>query len=1011
MHRDIADDILRIRRALELRLWPAVHAERVPADVTVTHLPGEPEPFHDAVARTFEPFPPGSPWGPAWSTSWLRVEAEVPAAFAGRELEMLVDLGFNTGGPGFQAEGLAYDEGGAVVKGVEPRTTHLPLGTGLRAGERVRFFVEAAANPRIPGPLPTPNGDVRTRDERPLYVFTGAWLAAFDREVWSLALDVQVLLELALEQPERTLRRRRIVDGLGAMLDLLDPLDVAASATRCREAIAPLLDSPAQPTEVEVTAVGHAHIDSAWLWPVRETKRKCARTFANVLQLAERYPELVFACSSAQQYEWVKQTQPGLWRRLLDGVASGAFVPVGGMWVESDTTMPGSEGLVRQLTEGASFFADELGVECEETWLPDSFGYSGALPQLCRLAGSRGFLSQKMSWNATNTFPHSSFWWEGIDGTRVFTHFPPAATYGSELSGSDLARSVRDHRDLGPSGTALLPFGWSDGGGGPTREMLEVARRTRDLEGSPRVVQRRPAEFFERAIAENPDAPVWRGEMYLEYHRGTFTSQVAMKQGNRRMEHLLVEAEAWSAAASLRTGAAYPYDELQQLWRGTLLNQFHDILPGSSIAWVHREAREQYRDLGERAEALIARALHALAGEGERELVANPAPHERRGIPATALAAASAEAGAVPITVVEEGDRHVLSSAHVRVVVGPEGTLRSVRDLAADREVLTAGSHGNVLELYQDTPNNFDAWDIDAFYVGSRQPVTDPPAVVTTGMRDGVPHVRVERHLGRGSSAVQEISLAPEAARVDLRTHVDWHEQHTLLKVAFDLDLHAERYAAETQFGHVWRTTDVNTSWDAARFETMAHRWVHVPEPGYGVSLINTGTYGHDVGRGSSTGDARGAGTTRVGLSLLRSPVHPDPETDQGEHEFSYALLVGTDLVDTVREGYATAMPERTVRGGSPAEPLVQVDDPGVVVTAVKLATDRSGDVIVRCYEATGARRRPTLRLGIPVALVQITDLHERPNEEVAALTSVTRDGDLLVLTLAPFQVVTLRFS
>jgi len=427
------------------------------------------------------------------------------------------------------------------------------------------------------------------------------------------------------------------------------------------------------------------------MWPVRETIRKCARTFSNVAALADAYPDLRFACSSAQQYAWVQEHHPHVFARIKEKVASGQFVPVGGMWVESDTNLPGGEALARQLVQGRRYFARELGVEEQpEVWLPDSFGYTGAFPQLARLAGARWFLSQKMSWNTTNRFPHHTFWWEGIDGSRVFTHFPPADTYGSKLSGEQLAYGVANFADAGPANRSLLPFGYGDGGGGPTREMMETARRVADLEGSPRVVVETPAEFFAGAEAEYPQAPVWSGEMYLEFHRGTYTSQLAMKQGNRRTEHLLREAELWGATAAVRAGADYPYDHLDRLWQDTLLLQFHDILPGSSIAWVHREARDTYRRLAGELEALVAGSLAAAAGSGEVEVLANAAPHDRDGVPA--LAAGTPAAPGAPVTVARDGDAVVLDNGLLRVRVDADGTIGSVRDLVADREVLAPGA-------------------------------------------------------------------------------------------------------------------------------------------------------------------------------------------------------------------------------------------------------------------------------------------------------------------------------
>jgi alpha-mannosidase len=925
---------------------------------------------------------------------------------AGRRVEVLVDLGFRTGGPGFEAEGLVWTPDGVPVKGIEPRNLYVPVADPAQGGEVVDLYVEAAANPSIGGVPVTDLGDLDTVPDTLLYRLARADVAVLDEEVQALALDVQVLHELALTLTPGDPRRERVRAGLERLLDTLDAHDVPGSAAQARAEVADLLAAPAAPSAHRVSAVGHAHIDSAWMWPVRETIRKCARTFSNVVALADAYPDLRFACSSAQQYAWVQEHHPHVFDRIREKVASGQFVPVGGMWVESDTNLPGGEALVRQLVQGKRYFARELGVEPREVWLPDSFGYTGALPQLARLAGARWFLSQKMSWNTTNRFPHHTFWWEGIDGSRVFTHFPPADTYGSKLSGEQLAYGVANFADAGPASRSLLPFGYGDGGGGPTREMMEVAHRVADLEGSPRVVVETPAEFFAGAEAEYPQAPVWSGEMYLEFHRGTYTSQLAMKQGNRRTEHLLREAELWAATAAVRTGAAYPYAHLDRLWQDMLLLQFHDILPGSSIAWVHREARETYRRLATELEEVVGAALVAAAGPGDVEVLANAAPHPRAGVPALGLAPAAGPGA--PVRVQHAGGAVVLDNGLLRVRVDPDGTIGAVRDLVADREVLAPGTSANVLQLHPDQPVRFDAWDVDEFYRRRVHEVRGLDALDVDESDPAAPVVRVTRHDG-GSTYVQTIALTAGERRVDLALDVDWHERETLCKVAFPLAVHAERSASETQFGHVHRATHTNTSWDAARFEICAHRWVHVAEPGYGVAVVNDSTYGHDVTR-PGPGDARGAGATTVRLSLVRAPRYPDPETDQGRHVLRYALVCGATVEDAVREGYRINLPARRVRGGGAVPPLVQVE--GATVEAVKLADDRSGDVVVRLYESLGGRGRAVVRPSFATSGASVRDLLEREDPEVAALAPavVAEDGSVAV-DLGPFQVVTLRFA
>jgi alpha-mannosidase len=996
MHRDLASLTQRIDRALEQRLIPALYADAEPVEVTAAHLPGEPVPFAAARELDYAPFPVGGAWGRAWSTTWFRLTGTVPERMRGRRVELLVDLGFEKAGPGFRSEGLAYTADGVPIKGIEPRTAYVPVARAAAGGEPVDVFVEAAANPRFDGTI-SPLGDPDTVPDRPLYRLDRAGLAVLDEEVFGLVLDVKVLHQLAEELDDREPRRHEIRRALEEMLDDLDVADVAGSAARARARLAGVLSAPAAASAHRVSATGHAHIDSAWLWPVRETIRKCSRTFSNVTALADEYPELVFACSSAQQYAWLREHHPQVYERVRAKVASGNFVPVGGMWVESDTNMPGGEALVRQFTQGKRFFAREFGVEPREVWLPDSFGYTAALPQLARLAGFRWFLSQKMSWNTTNRFPHHTFWWEGIDGSRVFTHFPPSDTYSSELTGRELAYGVHNFTEHGRARHSLMPFGYGDGGGGPTREMLETARRVADLEGSPRVSVRAPAEFFADAEAEYPDAPVWSGEMYLEFHRGTYTSQVAMKRGNRHTEHLLREAELWAATAAVRTGFAYPYEELDAIWQQALLMQFHDILPGSSIAWVHRQARETYAGLAERLTAIIDAATAALAGDGDTELVANAAPHSRDGVPALGLGPA---ADPSPVTVTEGPESTVLDNGVLRVTVGPDGMLTSIRDLRADREVLAGPA--NLLQLHPDTPNRFDAWDLDEFYRHRRRDLTETVKVETDGGT-----VRVTRHDG-ASTYVQTIMLRAGSPVVDFGVDVDWHERETVLKVAFPLDVHAEHSSSEIQFGHVRRPTHTNTAWDAAKFEICAHRWLHVGEAGYGAALVNDGTYGHDVTR-RAPGDGLGAAATTVRLTLLRAPLYPDPQTDQGRHTFGYSLVCGAEIADAVREGYRANLPPRRLRGRGPVAPLIELDDDAAVVESVKLADDGSGDVVVRLYESLGGRARPRVTASFDLAAASVCDLLEREDSEIAALAPAVVDGRSVELALKPFQVVTLR--
>ncbi|MFJ5721208.1 alpha-mannosidase [Streptomyces sp. NPDC093149] len=1104
MHDDRPQVEDRLERALHQFIRPAQYPDRTPLALSVRHIPGEPVPVDQALAGTFEPFRTGTEWGEPWSTSWFRLEGSVPREWAGRRVEVVVDPGFSGQGPGFQAEGMLYDAAGVPLKGVHPRNRHLTVASPAIGGEPVSLLLEAAANPSVleHGFVPSPLGDVTTAGDRPLYRFTSADLAVLDEEVWHLVLDIEVLTELMRELPVDRSRRHEILRALERMLDAVDLHDVTGTAPAGRAELAETLSRPAAAGAHRISAIGHAHIDSAWLWPLRETVRKASRTFANVTALAQDYPELVFAASQAQQYAWVKEHQPHIWERVKQAVAEGRWTPVGSMWVESDANMPGGEALARQLVHGKRFFAQELGVDTEEIWLPDSFGHTGAFPQLARLAGVKWFLTQKLSWNQSNEMPHHTFWWEGIDGTRVFTHFPPVDTYNAQLHGHELAHAEKNFAEKGLATRSLVPFGWGDGGGGPTREMLEKARRLRDLEGSPRVGIESPSAFFATAEAEyGAHAPVWSGELYLELHRGTYTTQAKTKQGNRRSEHLLREAELWATAATLRSpGHRYPYETLDRLWKTVLLHQFHDILPGSSIAWVHREARETYESVRRELADVVADAVAALGGT--RDLVAlNCSPYQRSQVmeldaeasavlpsgayaqplgdgrtavlaQAPGLGAGRLDGSAVPEHAVmatrytggpateradeptnsgpgsgpttetaqqptnepvdgawgrpvdrpvdgasgrpvdrpvdgaadrpkggPAGKGFVLDNGLLRVVVDGDGLIAAVRDLGAGRDVLVPGHRANLLQLHPDHPNHWDAWDIDRHYRRTRTDLTEADSVELIEEGPLRAAVRVTRSFG-ASHLVQEIRLTADSRRIDIDTEVDWQESEKVLKASFPFDVHAERSTAEIQFGHIHRPTHDNTSWDAARFEICAHRWLRVAEPGYGIALLNDSTYGHDVTR---TPHAAGLGTT-VRLTLLRAPRSPDPEADLGRHRFGYALAPGSEVTDAVQEGLALNLPLRAAV--APVLPsLLSTGHPAVTVESVKLAEDRSGDVVVRLYESAGGRARTTMRVGFPVVRARITDLLERPLHEADT------DERGLVLSLRPFQILTVRLT
>jgi len=990
----------RLGRFVEELIAPHLYGETHQLELRAWQVPDEPVPFAEAVTQAYEPFAVGSPWGRGWSTMWLHVTGTVPTDWVDQHhCEIVVDLGFRKNLDGGQAEGLAFRPDGTIIKAIEPFNRYLPV----EDPGNIDFYLECAANPEVAvggSWHPTPFSAKDTVPDEALYVLRRLDIARRNLEVWELDQDIEVLAGLVEELPADLPRRAEIVVALNAAMDALDPRDVAGTAADARAALAGVLSRPANASAHRVLATGHAHIDSAWLWPIRETVRKCARTFANVIALTEEHPDLVFSCSSAQQYAWVKAFYPELWERLKQKVAEGRFVPVGGMWVESDTNMPGSEALARQFIHGKGFFLREFGYEPTDVWLPDSFGYSGALPQIAAAAGSQYFLTQKMSWNETNVLPHHTFWWEGIDGTRIFTHLPPVDTYNSRLAAFELAKAERQYAEQGHGTISLVPFGYGDGGGGPTREMVAKAHRTANLEGSPTVRIGTAAEFFDQASAELPNPGTWSGEMYLETHRGTYTSQLRTKQGNRRSEHLLRAAELWATTASVRAGLAYPAEELRGVWETVLLQQFHDILPGSSIAWVHREAEANYARVAGVLEGIIDRSLAALTGTGDAVLAVNSSPVTLAGIAPFTVGAPVAEPSGV--SVAAEGGGWVIDTGVLRVVVDPEGLLPSVVHTPTGRELVAAGRKFGLLQVHNDRPSMYEAWDIDAHIGRVVEDLEKADSVRLVTSEPGLAEVETVHSIG-ASTITTLLRFTAGSAAIDLDLDIDWHEQRRLLKLAFPTSIFTDRATSEIQFGHIARPTYTNTTWDVARYETCAHRWVQVAEPGFGFAVANDSTYGHDIRRDHPGGGAPG---TTVRLSLIRGPMFPDPKTDQGRHQLRVSAVCGADIETAIAAGQRLNQPVREVRGADAVAPIVTSEVPGVLVEAVKLAEDSSGDIVVRLYESLGSRSTGVIRTGFDYREVERTDLLERHTGDVTTTSEGAVD-----LAVRPFEIVTLRFA
>jgi alpha-mannosidase len=1008
----------RIEHVLKRLVRPAIYGDRAPLAVSAFHVNGEPVSVADARGGDYVPFDVGESWGGAWDTTWFRMHATIPSEWEGSEVVGLFDLG-GGGMVGFTAEGLVWD-GDQPRQGLHLKHREYVVANPARGGDAVDLLIEAAANPIPPwgtDPWPLLMPDVNGPS---IYALGQAELAVARRDVEALYFDMLVLWQLTRHIGGCEDHGAGVWGSLQEACDLIERDGVLESVEAARAELSPVLATHAHPTAHQVSAIGHAHIDTAWLWPIRETKRKCARTFSNALRLMEDYPEYTFSASQAQQYHWVKEDYPQLYERIRAQVQAGRFEPVGSMWVEADCNIPSGESLVRQIVHGKRFFLDELGRETTDLWLPDVFGYSAALPQILKEAGVTTFLTQKMSWSEVNRFPHSTFWWEGIDGTRVLTHFPPADTYNGNMSVGELEKAERQHRQSAQSNRSLYPFGYGDGGGGPTRAMLESARRVASLEGVPCVELDTVAGFWDKVRGDSADLPVWVGELYLEFHRGTYTTNGPIKRANRRNEQALRAAELWS----VRAGIAYPAEVLDEAWKLLLLNQFHDIIPGSSIHWANEDCIRDHERIAVMTAEVIGNAQRSIADQIDTEgmthpcVVFNAASRDRHGlveveregetvlasvdVPACGYVAIDIDAAPPQIAPAVNVSDRLLENELLRVTWDDDGLLTSVFDKENAREVLAPGARGNLFQLHDDNPKEFDAWNVDIDYLDRRVDITALTSIAVVEDHALRGAVRFVREFG-SSKITQTLRLAGGSRRLDFDTEVDWHERHKFLKVAFPVDVQASRATYEIQFGHLERPTHTNTSWDVARFEVCAHRWADLSEPGYGVALMNDCKYGYDI-RGNV-----------MRLSLLRSPGWPDPESDQGAHRFAYALLPHRGDLRTagvIAEAEALNLPLVAVPGTMPPPgpglgaptPVVACDRPNVSIEAVKRA-DLEEAVIVRLCEVWGARGPITLTMSRPVVTAIRTDVLERDVADVAVV-----DGRV-ALDLRPFELVTLKLG
>ncbi len=765
----------------------------------------------------------------------------------------------------------------------------------------------------------------------------------------------------------------------------------------------------------EVSVIGHTHIDVAWLWTLAQTAEKAQRSFSTVINLMEQYPDYLFMSSQPQLYAYVKENDPELYAKIKERIADGRWEAEGSMWLEADTNITGGESLIRQIMFGKKFMKDEFGVENKVLWLPDVFGYSAALPQILRKCGIDSFFTIKINWNETDKFPHDTFIWRGLDGSEILAIF--AKNYVNILNPKEIQGLMEYHIDKKFTPTVLATVGFGDGGGGVTYEMLENYKRLeRGLPGFPKVKMRRPTDTiakirgeFEQSTKDLRFTPKWSGELYLEMHRGTYTTMAANKKSNRYSEFLLQKAEALSSISSLLSGAAYPKSVFDDSWTIVLRNQFHDIIPGSSIKEVYEDSAKEYAIVAENGNAIIDNAIAEISSSIATDggiLIYNPTSFaiedEVINVDGKDVAAEYVPAHGYAVITPKKCENKVIvgdkfiENDKVKVIFNDCYRIVSIFDKENERELIESGKEANVFEIFEDFPRAYDAWEITEYYKQKKWTVDDVSEVsVVEGELSG--GIRIVRKY-RDSLFTQSVILTTGSARVDFETEVDWHEDHVLFKSMFPLDVHTEVVTGEIQFGNIQRPTHMNTSWDEAKFEICCHKWADLSESDYGVSLLNDCKYGYSVEE------------NRLSITLLKAPSYPNPTADKGLHHFTYSIFPhkGADLMATVKEGFRLNNPVSASQIGKGTGNLPEVfgfasvSAKSAVIDTIKMAEDGNG-YIVRLYEAQNMRENATVNFGFDVTEVYECDMLENN------LAKLDADGRSVKVTMGNFEIKTLR--
>ncbi|KAK0654380.1 Alpha-mannosidase [Lasiodiplodia hormozganensis] len=1009
--------------------------------------------FKEATRHDFRPAGVGEWFGPSWSTHWFRIHLTVPD-----ELRHKNHLEFHWDA---NNEGLIWTEDGHPVHGLTGggERTEWILPKSYRDGKEHVFYIEMACNGMFGN---APGGDsIQPPDPNKYFQLHKAEIVAINLDARALYIDFWIIGDCAREFPGDSWESHEALQVCNSIMDTFIAGHGSHESIReCRKIATKYLgdkvDSPAVydgPQEAIVSGIGHCHIDTCWLWPWAETKRKVARSWSNQCDLMDRYPELRFCCSQAQQYKWLEELYPSVYDRVKQKVKEGRFQPIGGSWVEHDTNMPSGESLVRQFVYGQRFFESHFGQRCKTFWLPDTFGYSTQLPQLCRLAGMSRFFTQKLSWNNINNFPHTTFNWVSLDGSQVICHMTPAETYTAEAHFGDVKRSVTQHKSLDQDATSLLVFGKGDGGGGPTWQHIEKLRRCRGVSDNigllPRVKMGDSVDDFfarlEKKAEDGTDFVTWYGELYFELHRGTYTTQANNKRNNRKSELLLHDIEYLATLASIKdvVGSGgqkyeYPKEAIDDMWEATLLCQFHDCLPGSSIEMCYDDSDELYEKVFQTGDKLLSDLLTTLgfdgddgdeAGANSTMVALNTLPWSRSEIvklPDSSYGLVEGGTGILHIKPVSaestvsieeiRKDVYQLANSQYKVEID-QGVITSLFDRQAKREIIPHGKKANQLVIFDDKPLYWQAWDVEVYHLESRQELKPSKwSIAESG-----PHrvsVDIETRISDKSWVKTTLSLSAavnnQPSYIEMESEVEWHESMKFLKVEFPVDIVNQEASYETQFGIVRRPTHYNTTWDMAKFEVCCHKWADLSEASYGVSILNDSKYGF-----ATCGNL-------MRLSLLRAPKAPDAHADMGSHRIRYAILPHSGPVGatTIRTAFNFNHPlkyKRHPRLDSISDLLSTFKIRGsdaLVLDTVKRGEDdndvsrgelpkRKGrSVILRVYDSLGGRARGRIEWGkVPVKKVFKTNLLEDDGEELV----VDKGG--VEIELRPFEVATFRLQ